>query len=84
MSKINTILAESSASISELKKNPMATIAGGEGAPVAILNHNRPVFYCIPAATYERILDQLENSELAKIANQRRGGKTVKMAIDDL
>jgi antitoxin StbD len=34
------ILAETSASVSELKKNPMATVAAGEGFPVAILNHS--------------------------------------------
>ena len=34
------VLAEVAASISELKKNPMGTVAAGEGAAVAILNHN--------------------------------------------
>ncbi|VWB47914.1 type II toxin-antitoxin system Phd/YefM family antitoxin [Burkholderia metallica] len=27
----------------------MGTVAAGEGFPVAILNHNEPAFYCIPA-----------------------------------
>lgn len=43
------ILAETSAGVSELKKNPMGTVAAGEGFPVAILNRNEPAFYCIPA-----------------------------------
>ncbi len=47
------ILATTTASISELKKNPMATVAAGEGFPVAVLNRNEPAFYCIPAAVYE-------------------------------
>ena len=38
------ILAETFASVSELKKNPMATVAAGEGFPVALLNHNEPAF----------------------------------------
>ena len=29
----NVILAETTASVSELKKNPMATVAAGEGFP---------------------------------------------------
>jgi len=37
------ILAEVTASVSELKKNPMGTVAAGEGVPVAILNRNAPV-----------------------------------------
>jgi len=49
MSKVNSILANSPASISELKKNPIAIVSAGEGFPVAILNHDRPAFYCIPA-----------------------------------
>ena len=40
------ILATTTASISELKKNPMATVAAGEGFPVAILNRNEPTTIC--------------------------------------
>lgn len=47
------MLAETTASISELKKNPMATVAAGEGLPVAVLNRNEPAFYCVPAKAYE-------------------------------
>ncbi|MFY9136456.1 hypothetical protein [Zwartia sp.] len=43
------ILADITASISELKRNPIATVASGEGSAVAILNRNEPAFYCIPA-----------------------------------
>ncbi len=39
------ILAEMTASVSELKRNPMGTVAAGEGSPVAILNRNEPAFY---------------------------------------
>lgn len=43
----NLILAEMTASLSELKKNPMGTVTAGDGLPVAILNRNKPAFYCI-------------------------------------
>ena len=33
----NIILSDTSASVSELKKNPMATVNAGEGYPVAFL-----------------------------------------------
>ncbi len=45
---VHVVLAEVTASVSELKKNPMGTVAAGEGAPVAILNRNEPAFYCVP------------------------------------
>ena len=31
------ILAETTASVSELKRDPMGTVAAGEGAPVAVV-----------------------------------------------
>jgi len=82
----NVILAETSASISELKKNPMATVAAGEGFPVAILNHNEPAFYCVPAKAYEALMDKLEDMELNSIADARlKDGKPlVRVRIDDL
>ncbi|WNN45519.1 MULTISPECIES: type II toxin-antitoxin system Phd/YefM family antitoxin [Winslowiella] len=67
----NIILSDTSASISELKKNPMATVSAGNGFPVAILNRNQPAFYCIPAELYERMLEALDNHELAKLVNER-------------
>ena len=84
MSKVSNILADSSASISELKKNPMAIVSGGEGFPVAILNHNRPAFYCVPAEAWEKIFDRLEDIELAALANERMGGERVRVSLDDL
>jgi antitoxin StbD len=82
----NVILAETSASISELKKNPMATVAAGEGFPVAILNHNEPTFYCVPAKAYEALMDKLEDMELNSIADARfKDGKPlVRVKLDEL
>ncbi|MEB3321788.1 MAG: hypothetical protein VKI81_03090, partial [Synechococcaceae cyanobacterium] len=36
------VLTETAVSISEHKKNPMATVAAGEGMAVAVLNRNEP------------------------------------------
>ena len=80
------ILADTAASVSELKRNPMATVAAGEGAPVAILNRNEPAFYCIPARAYEALMERLEDLELNAIADARlRDGKVpVKVSLDEL
>ena len=78
------ILSEVSASISELKKNPMGTVAAGDGFAVAILNRNEPAFYCVPAKAYEALLEKLEDLELNKIADSRKGQRRVKVNIDDL
>ncbi len=78
------ILAEISASVTELKKNPMGTVAAGEGFPVAILNRNEPAFYCVPAKAYAALLDRLEDLELNAIADAREGQTVHKVTLDDL
>jgi antitoxin StbD len=80
----NHIHAATTASISELKKNPMGTVAAGEGFPVAILNHNEPAFYCVPAKAYEAMLDRLEDLELNAIADAREGQTIIKVGLDEL
>jgi antitoxin StbD len=78
------ILAATSASVTELKKNPMGTVAAGEGFPVAILNRNEPAFYCVPAKAYAALLDRLEDLELNAIADAREGQTVHKVTLDDL
>ncbi len=78
------IFASTSASVSELKKNPMGTVAAGDGFPVAILNRNEPAFYCIPAKAYEAMLDRLEDLELNAIADARNGQTIHRVTLDEL
>jgi antitoxin StbD len=82
----HVVLAETTASVSELKKNPMATVAAGEGFPVAILNRNEPAFYCVPAKAYEALMSKLEDLELNAIADIRlKDGKPlVRVTLDEL
>jgi len=65
------ILSDTSASVSELKKNPMATVSAGDGFPVAILNRNQPAFYCVPAELYEQMLDAIDDQELVRLVSER-------------
>lgn len=78
----NIILSDTSASISELKKNPMETVGAGAGFPVAILNRNQPAFYCVPAALYEQMLDALDDQELVRLVNERRNEALVDFDLD--
>jgi len=80
----HTILAEVTASVSELKKNPMGTVAAGEGFPVAILNHNEPAFYCVPAKAFEAMMDRLEDIELNAIADARKDEPRIPVNLDDI
>ncbi|TES83011.1 type II toxin-antitoxin system prevent-host-death family antitoxin [Burkholderia cepacia] len=80
----HTILASVTASVSELKRNPMGTVAAGEGFPVAILSHNEPAFYCIPAKTWEAMVERLEDIEDNALVESRANGKVVKVKLVDL
>jgi antitoxin StbD len=80
----HSILSEVSASVSELKRNPMGTVAAGEGFAVAILNRNEPAFYCVPAKAYEALMDRLEDIDLNRIADAREGQRAVKVQLDEL
>lgn len=50
----NIILCDVTASVSELKNDPVASAGAGCGYSVAIIDSNRPVFYCVPAVLYEK------------------------------
>jgi antitoxin StbD len=80
----NQLLSETTASLSELRRNPMRTVAAGNGFPVAILNRNQPAFYCIPAKAYEALLEKLEDLELNAVADARATLRRIKVTLDDL
>ena len=67
------ILADVTASVTELQKDPMGTAASGNGAAVAILNRNALAFYCVPAGEYHAMVDRLEDIELSALAEARKG-----------
>ena len=62
----------------------MGTVATGDGFPVAILNRNAPVFYCVPARAYEALINKLEDMELNAIADARKGQRVIKIKLDEL
>lgn len=80
------ILASFSASIYELKKNPTALLNKADGETIAILNHNLPTAYLVPADVYERLMDKLEDYELGKIITERQAEKplAIEVRLDDL
>jgi antitoxin StbD len=84
MTTTHSVLADVSAGISELKKNPMAVVEQGDGAPVAILNRNQPVFYAVPAEAYELLMDKLEDVELAGIVRNRLNTPEIEVSLDEL
>jgi antitoxin StbD len=54
------------------------------GGPVAILNRNEPVFYVIPAKTFEHFFEILEDHELQAIGEARRDQAEIKVSLNEL
>ena len=82
MRTIRPILSQSTTNISQLRKNPSAIVARGDGFPVAVLSRNEPHFYCVPAELYEKMLDDLENAELIKVVYARQCQLDMKSTVE--
>lgn len=80
------IHASLTASISELKKNPTALLTKANGQPIAVLNHNKPAAYLIPADVYATILDILDDHELSMLVEKRlkEKNKSIPVNLEDL
>ena len=81
------ILANYTASISELKKSPSSVIEDAGGEAVAILNHNKPSAYLVPSALYEKMMDIIDDYDLAKEVRERLDydeADLIEVSIDDL
>lgn len=81
---MDTILASMSVSVTELKRNYADILRQAEDSPVAVLNHNRPEAYLVPASHYERLLAHLEDMEDAKLVRERADGPFIDIGLDDL
>lgn len=81
---MDTIHSTMTVSVTELKRNFANIIKQADQCPVAILNHNRPAAYLVPAAHYERLMAHLEDLEDAKLIQERANGPFLEVRLDDL
>lgn len=72
---MNLVLSPHTASVSELKRNPGRLLEASGGEPVAILNHNRPTAYLVPAEVYEAMQEALEDADWMRIVEARKAEK---------
>jgi antitoxin StbD len=81
---MDTIFSNATVSVTELKRNFADILKQADECPVAILNHNRPEAYLLPAAYYERLMAYLEDLEDAKLVRERADGPFVEVSLDAL
>ncbi|MBL6969991.1 MAG: type II toxin-antitoxin system Phd/YefM family antitoxin [Campylobacterales bacterium] len=80
------ILANYTASITELKKSPTQLLKDAGDEAVAILNHNVASAYLVPSSLYENMMDVMDDYYLSKVIDERLndGSKPIRVDIDDL
>ena len=81
---MDTILSRITVSVTELKRNYAGILKQADDCPVAVLNHNRPEAYLLPAAHYERLMAYLEDLEDARLVRDRADGPFFEVNLDDL
>jgi len=81
---MQTIYAEKTVSVTELKRNFSVILSQAADDPVAVLNHNKPEAYLLSAAHYERLLDRLADLEDVRLVRERADGPFVEVDVDAL
>ena len=82
---METIFADYTVSISDFKARPAKAIEDAAGKPLAVLSHNKPVFYAMSAKLFEKIADILDDHEIAELVQARLADpKIVNVSLDDL
>jgi len=81
---MDTVLSHHSVSVTELKRRYASILAQADDEPVAVLNHNRPEAYLVPAPYFERMLAYLEDLEDARTVHEREKGPCIDVSPDAL
>ena len=84
MNTAHAIYANTTVSMTDLRRNPSGILEEAGDAPIAVLNHNRPAAYLVPAPYFERLMQHLEDLEDAKLARERANGPFVEVNPQDL
>ena len=79
---METVFSDLSISISEFKKNPAETLRKAGARPVAVLSHNKPVFYMVEPKLFELMLEQLADLDLADLVAARMKMKDRAIEVD--
>lgn len=81
---VDQIHTDRSVSITELKRDPSHVGRLAEEGPILVLCKSKPAFYCVSPEQYAAMLEQLEDGELAALAEQRKDQKRIKTNIEEL
>ncbi len=80
------MLANYTASITELKQSPTQLLKDAGNEAIAILNHNVTSAYLVPSDLYGKMMDIIDDCNLSEEVEKRLndGEKPIRVDIDDL
>ena len=81
------ILANYTASITELKKSPTQLLKDAGDEAVAILNHNVASAYLVPSSLYEKMMDVMDDYYLRQEVDEAlkyNEDELIEVSLDDL
>lgn len=58
-------------SVSEVKKNPTGILKDANHHTVAVLNHNKPIYYMVDPEVYETLLEAAYDREITPVIQER-------------
>jgi antitoxin StbD len=83
---MNRVLAACATTLEELRRDPAAVLATASDETVAILHQDRPAAHLISADAFEKLLERLDDAELAEVVRQRQSDldQAVDLTLDEL
>ena len=83
---LNRVFAECATTLDELRRDPDAVPATAGDEAVAILDQDKPAAYLISADAFEKLLERLDDAELAEVVRQRLPDldQAVDVTLDEL
>ena len=81
---MHNVFADTCVSVTDLKRNYTKILQQSQDQAVAVLNHNRPEAYLLPAALYERLLDMVDDAKDASLVRERGNGPFIEVSLNEL
>jgi antitoxin StbD len=78
------LLASQSISITELKRSPSDAITKAGASALAVLEHNRPTAYLVPAAVYQQMQAQLQMQQWRAAADASYTDQRHALPVDEV
>lgn len=84
---MDTLYANYTVSVTELKRNFANILEKADGEPIAVLNHNKPEAYLVPAKHYEQLMKIIELQEDiydSQLIEERKDGPFIEVNLNEL